>query len=366
MIYTAAAELEGKTYTAEKEKVIPAKGHQYKDGVCTVCGEEEPSVDAPVIASVFSRDQNRVKVTWGIVDGADGYEVFRATNPEAETLSTDSADDAADKWYRVKSMGEGAKSSVADFTLSDGTSIAYNNVGLTVGQTYYYKVRAYKIKSGADASDESSRLYSEFSEVQYMPAAVVFDNVYSNSTERIRLLWNEVGGSHGYQIWRAEDGGEFKIVKTIGDKNNTLTDNQGATTAYSNTGLEAGKTYTYKMRAFIIPQDGKKVFGAYSDEIKVAVMPKTPTLKVSSSKAERADLTWNTVNGAAGYQVWMSTSKDSGYSIIKSITDGKATSYTKYDLKSGKTYYFKLRAYTEVNGKKTFGAYTDPISVKVK
>ena len=62
----------------------------------------------------------------------------------------------------------------------------------------------------------------------------------------------------------------------------------------------------------------------------------------------------------------MSTSKDSGYSIIKSITDGKATSYTKYDLKSGKTYYFKLRAYTEVNGKKTFGAYTDPISVKVK
>ena len=364
--YTATVTVDDVNYISSREKVIPAKGHQYKDGVCTVCGEEEPSVDAPVIASVFSRDQNRVKVTWGIVDGADGYEVFRATNPEAETLSTDSADDAADKWYRVKSMGEGAKSSVADFTLSDGTSIAYNNVGLTVGQTYYYKVRAYKIKSGADASDESSRLYSEFSEVQYMPAAVVFDNVYSNSTERIRLLWNEVGGSHGYQIWRAEDGGEFKIVKTIGDKNNTLTDNQGATTAYSNTGLEAGKTYTYKMRAFIIPQDGKKVFGAYSDEIKVAVMPKTPTLKVSSSKAERADLTWNTVNGAAGYQVWMSTSKDSGYSIIKSITDGKATSYTKYDLKSGKTYYFKLRAYTEVNGKKTFGAYTDPISVKVK
>ena len=72
------------------------------------------------------------------------------------------------------------------------------------------------------------------------------------------------------------------------------------------------------------------------------------------------------MNGAAGYQVWMSTSKDSGYSIVKSISDGATTSYTKYDLKSGSTYYFKIRAYTEVDGKKTFGAYTDPVSVKIK
>ncbi|MGN0294240.1 MAG: hypothetical protein ACI4D3_09590 [Lachnospiraceae bacterium] len=34
------------------------------------------------------------------------------------------------------------------------------------------------------------------------------------------------------------------IVKTLGDKGNELTDNQGATTAYSNTGLDSGKTYT--------------------------------------------------------------------------------------------------------------------------
>ena len=91
-----------------------------------------------------------------------------------------------------------------------------------------------------------------------MPAAVLFDGPYSNSTSRIRLLWKEVAASTGYQIWRLEEDGTWKIVKTLGDRDNKLVDNQGKTTAYSNTGLEAGKTYTYKMRAFAIVEEGKE------------------------------------------------------------------------------------------------------------
>ena len=71
------------------------------------------------------------------------------------------------------------------------------------------------------------------------------------------------------------------------------------------------------------------------------------------------------MNGAAGYQIWMSESPDSGFSIAKSITDG-STSYTKYDLQSGKTYYFKVRAYAEVDGKKAFSAYTKTISITIQ
>ena len=198
-----------------------------------------------------------------------------------------------------------------------------------------------------------------------MPAAVVFDGPYSNATFRIRLRWNEVGGSHGYQIWRLNEDGTYSIVKTLGDKGNELTDNQGATTAYSNTGLTAGETYTYKMRAFMITEDGRKVFGAYSDEYAVAVMPETPVVTGTSPTATRAQLTWDALNGAAGYQIWMAEAEDGEYKIVKSITDG-STTYTKYDLTSGKTYYFKVRAYTEVEGKKTFGAYSEVLGVTVK
>ena len=279
------------------------------------------------------------------MEGADGYELWRATSPDA----------ADEEWKRVK-------------TINDGATDRYTNqlTDEEIGITFYYSVRAFKL----DAAGE--KVYSGFSAISYMPAAVVWNGPvapgvpYSNSTSRIRLLWQEISGAHGYQIWRlnAEDG-TWSIVKTLGDRGNELTDNQGATTAYSNTGLTAGETYTYKMRAFMITEDGKKVFGAYSDEYSVAVMPEVTEMTLSSVKAGRAQIEWTAVNGAAGYQIWMADAEDGEYKIVKSITDG-STSYTKYDLESGNTYFFKIRAYSEVDGRKTFGAYTEVGSVVIQ
>ncbi len=42
-VYTATAELDGETYTDTKTVVIPAAGHNYVDGKCTVCGEKDPN-----------------------------------------------------------------------------------------------------------------------------------------------------------------------------------------------------------------------------------------------------------------------------------------------------------------------------------
>ena len=332
----------------EHSETLPLTDHEYEDGICTVCGEQDPSVpvipDAPAvpeILSCYSKAQSSVKVTWTVVDGADGYELWRADAPDA----------AEEDWKRVKSV-------------MDGNTDRYTNQGLTVGQTYYYKIRAFVL------DENGERVCSEFSEISYMPAAVVWNSLtapgvpYSNATYRVRLLWQEISGAHGYQIWRQNEDGSWGIVKTLGDKGNELTDNQGAATAYSNTGLTAGETYTYRMRAFMITEDGRKVFGAYSDEYSVAVMPETPALTVTAPKAERALVEWTAVNGAAGYQIWMADAEDGAYAIVKSITDG-STSYTKYDLESGKTYYFKLRAYSEVDGKKTFGAYTEVVEITV-
>ena len=120
------------------------------------------------------------------------------------------------------------------------------------------------------------------------------------------------------------------------------------------------------MRAFAIPENGSKVFGAYSDEYTVAVKPDTPEVSVTSPKSGRALVEWTSVSGAAGYQIWMSDSEEGTYSIVKSVTDGTASTYTKYDLTSGKTYYFKVRAYSEADGVKAFSAFSDITSVNVK
>ncbi|MGN0265855.1 MAG: transglutaminase domain-containing protein [Oliverpabstia sp.] len=295
-----------------------------------------PELEPPVITSVYSRVQTSVKVTWTQIEGVDGYELFRAADPETEE----------DEWTRVK-------------TVADSSIVQYTNSGLEKGETYYYKVRSFK------TGEDDTSVYSSYSNIAYMPAAVAFDHVYSNSTSRIRLIWNQVRGSHGYQIWRKNEDGSYSVVKTLGDKGNELTNDQGETTAYSNTGLESGEKYVYRMRAFAI-LDGKKVYGSYSDDITVAVMPEAPELVISNVKTDRVTLSWNHVNGAAGYQVWRAEEADGAYTIVKSIEKGDAVSYVNSGLTSGKTYYYKVRAYTELDSKKTFGEYSEIQSALIK
>ena len=325
-----------------QKETTPAMGHSFENGKCVTCGAADPELPVepqkpatPQILPCYTQLQTAVKVEWVAVDGADGYQIFRSESPDGST-----------GWSCVK-------------TIKDGKTTRYYNQGLTPGITYYYKVRSY-VQNG------SERIYSDFSGISFMPAAVVWADPYSNADFRIRLRWNEVGSCHGYQIWRQNPDGTWSVIKTLGDKGNTLTNDQGDVTAYSNTGLTAGEKYTYKMRAFYLPGDGTKMFGAWSDEITVSVQPVAPSITVTSPKASRAQVNWTMGSAADGYHVWMSESEDSGFTIAKSITDGTATSYTKYDLESGKTYYFKVRAYGKVGDKMTFGVFSETVAVTIK
>lgn len=71
-----------------------------------------------------------------------------------------------------------------------------------------------------------------------------------------------------------------------------------------------------------------------------------------------ADLkvTWSKVNGANGYDVYMSTTKATGYKKVNT-TDG--TSYTTSGIKKNMTYYFKIKAYKIVETTEP-AATTDP------
>lgn len=298
---------------------------------------EVVQVATPSITSVFSRLQTTAKVTWTAAEGADGYELYRAEKQDA----------AEEDWALTK-------------TIRTGDTVQYTNSGLTLGLTYYYKVRAYAL------TDSGEKVYSDFSNISYMPATVIFNGPYSNSTQRIRLIWNPVQGAHGYQIWRLDAAdGTWKIVKTLGDKGNTLIDDQGAASVYSNTGLNSGEAYTYKMRAFSI-FDGQKVFSAYSDEITVKVMPEAPELTVTGSKAGRVEIRWNAVNGADGYQIWRALFGSNEFKVAKTISEGDVESYTNIGLVSGNTYQYRIRAYVINDVEKTFGGYSEVKTITVK
>ena len=59
----------------------------------------------------------------------------------------------------------------------------------------------------------------------------------------------------------------------------------------------------------------------------------------------------------------MATSKNGTYKLIK---DTDKTYYTKSSLTSKKVYYFKVRSYRTVDGKKVYSLYSLPKYIKVK
>ena len=72
-------------------------------------------------------------------------------------------------------------------------------------------------------------------------------------------------------------------------------------------------------------------------------------------------LTWNKVNGATGYEVYYSTSPDSGYQFLKKLGKG-AKKYKFTKAVCGTSYYFKLRPLRKVKKTITYLEESNPVT----
>ena len=93
---------------------------------------------------------------------------------------------------------------------------------------------------------------------------------------------------------------------------------------------------------------------------------KTSVTSVKSTAYNKLKVSWKVVPAATSYQIYRSNSKDGKYSKVKTISKGSTTSYKNGKLKKSTTYYYKIRAYRKVNGKKVYGSYSSVVSVKTK
>ena len=179
----------------------------------------------------------------------------------------------------------------------------------------------------------------------------------SNSYNSIKLTWNKtVNGANGYAVYRSTSkDGKYTLRKTIKSKN---------TIEFTDTGLDTNTTYYYKVRPYRMIED-KKEYGSYSEIVCAKPVLSKTTITVSST-SKKATIKWNKVLGASGYKVYSATSSDGTYSLKKTITSINTLSYTNTNLVSGKTYYYKVRAYRNVNGKVVYGPYSAVKSKKIK
>lgn len=178
----------------------------------------------------------------------------------------------------------------------------------------------------------------------------------SQTTKQVKLSWTKQNGVSGYEIYRYNT--STKKYEKI------ATNTKASKNSYTDKSKEAGSNYQYKVRAYVKVKK-KATYGSYSSVLKTATKTLTPTL-TGTPQSKKAKLSWEKVEGATGYEVYMSTKKSSGYSKIKTISKGKTVSYTKKGLKKNKKYYFKIRTYKKVSGVKIYSGYSKVVTVKVK
>ena len=158
------------------------------------------------------------------------------------------------------------------------------------------------------------------------PAKVKASNVAS--TGKIKLTWNKVTGAKEYKVYRATSkNGKYTLMKTV------------KSTSYINTSAKAGKTYFYKVKA--VSADKDVLASKYSAVVKKTADLKAPVVTAKAKAKKQVKLSWKKVDGAKKYVIYKATSKNGKYTKIATIT--KLT-YTNKNLKSGKTYYYKVKA----------------------
>ena len=239
---------------------------------------------------------NKITISWKKVNGADYYRVFRAFEPStAYSADFNSGlynswievgryvpDPSAVKGFRYRYVSEMNVTSVVDQEIrytKNGIPDQIFYQGPVTGTKYYYFVVAYKLKPQhgyipSDRSIEDKSGYVIESRASVGTSAMIKETkpakpVLSSISSKKKTVSVSIKGSvkaDGYEIYRSTN--KKKNFKSVGE----IT---GASPIYKDkynkkkNKLKKGKTYYYKVRAFVYNEDGTKVYSAYSSVKKV-------------------------------------------------------------------------------------------------
>ena len=278
-------------------------------------------------------DSDSISMSWNAIGRASGYEVYRK--------------DANSEDYKL---------------VKDLNATTYTDKGLAKGTEYSYKVKSYRVVDGVKVySGDSNSISAKIKDSFKL-------NLEKTTRNSVEFSWDKIKDATGYEILRYSTASKkYVVIDDIDFDKLSDEDREASEEAEVYSYLDQGKTsatiYNYKVKAYN-KVDGKKVYLKESEKLKATTTPLTPNVTVKSSSKKTARLTWkNCSTRATGYKVYMATSKNGTYKLVKTTT---AKSFTKYYLTSGKTYYFKVRAYRTVDGKNIYGDYSTIKSIRVK
>ncbi len=239
---------------------------------------------------------------------------------------------------------------VKETDIVKNTKVAAPAAPTKSGYTFFgwYKDASFKTKFDFNAPIVAdTNVYARFVKNPSAPTSV---KVASADYNKLNVSWAKVTGASGYDVYRATSKtGAYSKVATV----------SGSTVSYANSSLTTGQTYYYKVVAYSTVE-GKKLSSPYSSIVSAKPALKTPTsIKAEKASSTSIKVSWGKVSGASGYEVYRATSK---YGSYTKVTATNSVSYTNTKLTKGKTYYYKVRAYRTVSGKKVYSSFSSVVS----
>lgn len=269
------------------------------------------------IKKIINDTSTSLELQWGSVDQITGYEIFRSKVENGN-------------YTKIK-------------TITNNNITKYRSAGLETGTKYFYKIRAYITVGG-------KKIYGTFSDIVSdtpIPNRVSVPRIKAAECDSITLQWTEVTGITGYEIYRSEkEPGNYKQISTIiGYKNVT----------YKDTGLIAGKSYYYKIRALRVI-NGKKIYGVFSEVINKKPVPiKGKIISITPNGCESLKIVWEKNPSVTGYELYRCTQKMGTYKKVAELKEENSMVYLDSGLNSGTTYYYKVRGFKYSDGLKIYG-----------
>jgi hypothetical protein len=222
-------------------------------------------------------------------------------------------------------------------------STAYTVSGLNGGTTYFWRVSAVSA-CGGSSSWSVVRSFSTASNTA-VPALADPANAAGCQALNLNLSWNSVSGAISYDV-RVDDNHDFSSPE--------INQTDVATTAFSVSGLNAGTTYNWSVRA----KNSCGIYSSWSDSRSFVTAASTPDAPAAIAPSDEAScqavsitLDWSDVIGADTYTLQVDDNSDFSSPLFN---QGSLASTLQLvaGLSEGTNYYWRTKAVNScgVNG----------------
>ena len=339
--------------SSNHQATFASKERAYEHGICYMTGEEKQTIRIQVVNGHVTmyryKGGNSTKLTgWVILQGGDGVN-YKTDKFYLDTngLPLTGLQNLNGKYYF---FGPGGHMIIGQ----------YNKKGVYIPRTYFPEGIRYIYQDGHMAMGFTSvgkRLYYydkngfmldtkkkvELKEIEGKYYAIIKGGVIftGNGKGGFRKLPDGHRYFNGKGVmqtgWKTFKGAKYYMDKETGIR----------VTGYQKIG---GKTYYFSRN------------GQCKREVDVK---KVAQFKGKAGK-KQITFTWKKNGNVNGYEIYLSTKKNSGYKRKAQITSRSTTKYTINKLVRKKTYYAKICTYTTINGETGRGSFSKPIAIKVK